>query len=1342
MDFAATIVRLLRPGAKPGPLDDFDRIEVVGETVGSAADFYGNFYVAGTSAGGPFIIKADSAPSWTCESVFAGPGATITGMAYDFYLDLVYVIGGGTDLPLKTKDAPADVGFSSAVKTEECFLGAFAASDCSLYWMVPWGTRANGEVFTDIEISDDYIAISGVVGPDFPVGGMCAPAQTVGLAGVVLLYDRQWTLRSCHFCGTQMNHLSTMNGRLAAVGVGQYSDRAMLLRYFVESDAWLCDYIPAHADVGESSVVAVFQDPSDDYLVAMVPQVAVAGDDALASRLLVVRFYERVPRVLLETDLLSSDPTRNFTATAVQAVYASFLAMDVAGYVHNETTAHAIFGALKVGYASADRSSVEVAQFAYQVWAPEQGGVSKFIWMDKFLNLIYAGGSTTEDNFLSTTFTSHGPGNEPNPFGILMMRPDSDLQCLPPLPVPPEWTSAEPVLPSEEEVGSGGGGDASPARLVAWPLFNFSWGTAYFGFANSRYVVRIGGEYVATVHWNATSTAATLPFAFDDATVAWSVEARTPYRGAAVEASVTYRVVPRQLPPDLVALAAAGGVGVAAADAAGVPLVFSFDDQGAVVVETAGYSATVALSTNAAFVYNLTGDGWLVFATTSYVYSAEETNFWQLGYPKVTLATPDGASAEWSAASAGCMRRQAPSAERMTFGVPLAADPNDTDSECRWTRAGAAIDMRAVVSVSVAFQSDSKIIVVRVANMTAASSYAVEYAASPSDGSSPSDGDGDDGVSGYAALGLLGLAAIVPTAALSACLAVVYARNKRAARRSWTDEEMAMFGTTASSSKKGYDDEFIAESELVKNLNEFPLLIPSRALNFGYATTVAPIEQILTDKFIIANATGKKVSELIDEVVAAEADDEREESVTPSLGTATSKWSRDDQHSDPHKTKTASSAGSTRSSARSADNSSGGGVGDGSNSAKTGAARVELPPAKYCWRILPLSKAGFIVTFEPDSGCLAPGAKVEVTARLKAKCTTAVNAKVPIAICEGVTFETAEKHAFFSVNLDFEMTSKLDAEEFVLIKPALGMGTFGTVYKATYRGQDVAIKVLKDQQLDRLPEFEKEVRLMEKLKNQYVVMFIGACWEPGKYAIVTELCPLGSLGALLKNQQLSGLMQTKVLLDCAKGMNAIHQASMIHRDLKPDNLLMVSLDPLAAVCCKISDLGTTREMNKAQKTQNYTKGMGTPTYMSPEILSNGAYSTSADVYSFAIIAYYVFTGIEPYSSSDGEDLSNVWKIAEFVANGKRMSIPESVDAAAQNLIRNCWEQDPHNRPTFSDIVNILSEMYAMGQDANVAATRSMRRPGSRPLEHTGERRHHGRHHPRRHEHQETGSDSL
>ncbi|XP_042426942.1 serine/threonine-protein kinase STY13-like [Zingiber officinale] len=165
---------------------------------------------------------------------------------------------------------------------------------------------------------------------------------------------------------------------------------------------------------------------------------------------------------------------------------------------------------------------------------------------------------------------------------------------------------------------------------------------------------------------------------------------------------------------------------------------------------------------------------------------------------------------------------------------------------------------------------------------------------------------------------------------------------------------------------------------------------------------------------------------------------------------------------------------------------------------------------------------------------------------------------------------------------------------------AFAQGAFGKLYRGTYDGEDVAIKLLEKPEND--PErahlmeqqFGQEVMMLANLKHPNIVKFIGACRKPMVWCIVTEYAKGGSVRQFLMKRQNRSVplkLAVKQALDIAKGMEYVHGLGFIHRDLKSDNLLIVSDKSI-----KIADFGVARI---EVKTEGMTPETGTYRWMAP-----------------------------------------------------------------------------------------------------------------------------------------------
>ena len=210
---------------------------------------------------------------------------------------------------------------------------------------------------------------------------------------------------------------------------------------------------------------------------------------------------------------------------------------------------------------------------------------------------------------------------------------------------------------------------------------------------------------------------------------------------------------------------------------------------------------------------------------------------------------------------------------------------------------------------------------------------------------------------------------------------------------------------------------------------------------------------------------------------------------------------------------------------------------------------------------------------------------------------------------------------------------------------------------------------------------------MTRLRCPYVLNFVGASFVPGKTCLVTEICTHGSVSDIVfSDKNFNYLMMLKVALDMAKAISFLHtyacltfdlhprpertrrsqptnRNGVLHRDIKPDNFLIISLSAKAPVSCKIADFGTSRSITQAQEAFNHTAALGTPIYMAPEILEHKPYSAKIDVYSFGIMLWVLYTRREPYT-----DIPRVWDIPPFVLQGGRPAVPSHCPSVRDSSI--------------------------------------------------------------------------
>ncbi|KAG4199989.1 hypothetical protein ERO13_A05G182300v2 [Gossypium hirsutum] len=243
--------------------------------------------------------------------------------------------------------------------------------------------------------------------------------------------------------------------------------------------------------------------------------------------------------------------------------------------------------------------------------------------------------------------------------------------------------------------------------------------------------------------------------------------------------------------------------------------------------------------------------------------------------------------------------------------------------------------------------------------------------------------------------------------------------------------------------------------------------------------------------------------------------------------------------------------------------------------------------------------------------------------------------------------------------------------------------SYGDLYKGTFYGQDVAIKVLRIEHLNEnlRREFTQEVNIMRKIQHKNVVQFFGACTTPPNLCIVTEFMSGGSIYDLLHKQK-SGFklpLLLKLAIDVSEGMSYLHQNGIMHRDLKAANLLM---DENGVV--KIADFGVARVQAQPGV---MTAETGTYRWMAPEVIEHKPYDHKADVFSFGVVLWEMLTGKLPY-----ENLTPLQAAVGVVQKDLRPVIPQYTRPKFVELLERCWQQDPSLRPEFSEITNLLEDL--------------------------------------------------
>ncbi|XP_074272434.1 serine/threonine-protein kinase 12-like [Silene latifolia] len=254
--------------------------------------------------------------------------------------------------------------------------------------------------------------------------------------------------------------------------------------------------------------------------------------------------------------------------------------------------------------------------------------------------------------------------------------------------------------------------------------------------------------------------------------------------------------------------------------------------------------------------------------------------------------------------------------------------------------------------------------------------------------------------------------------------------------------------------------------------------------------------------------------------------------------------------------------------------------------------------------------------------------------------------------------------------------------------------TKGTYRMALWRGTEVAVKTLGDEVLmdeDRVEAFRDELALLQKIRHPNVVQFLGAVTQSSPMMIVTEFLPKGDLCMFLKRKgALKPFIAVKFALDIARGMNYLHEnkpEAIIHRDLEPSNILRDDSGHL-----KVADFGLSKLLIFSKAVREDKPSLSQETswrYVAPELYKNEEYDTKVDVFSFALILQEMIEGCPPFVSKPGKEVAKVYCSnvrPPFKAPAKHYA------HGLKELIEQCWNEKPHVRPTFKEILSTLGEI--------------------------------------------------
>ncbi|PCH33345.1 hypothetical protein WOLCODRAFT_147447 [Wolfiporia cocos MD-104 SS10] len=271
----------------------------------------------------------------------------------------------------------------------------------------------------------------------------------------------------------------------------------------------------------------------------------------------------------------------------------------------------------------------------------------------------------------------------------------------------------------------------------------------------------------------------------------------------------------------------------------------------------------------------------------------------------------------------------------------------------------------------------------------------------------------------------------------------------------------------------------------------------------------------------------------------------------------------------------------------------------------------------------------------------------------------------------------------------------------------IGAGSFGSVYLAVNldSGSLMAVKEIKFQEVAGLPnlysQIKDELKVMEMLHHPNIVEYYGIEVHRDKVFIFEEYCQGGSLAALLEHGRIEdeGILQVYTM-QMLEGLAYLHSKDVVHRDIKPDNIL---LDHMGLI--KFVDFGAAKILAKNQRSMQRSRRVsdaiqgdfagtmmqnsltGTPMYMSPEVIRNSSRGRKGamDIWSMGCVILECATGRKPWSNLDNE-----WAIMFHIGVATQhppLPEPGQLSDTGIDFVRQCLTIDPLLRPTADELMD-------------------------------------------------------
>ena len=249
----------------------------------------------------------------------------------------------------------------------------------------------------------------------------------------------------------------------------------------------------------------------------------------------------------------------------------------------------------------------------------------------------------------------------------------------------------------------------------------------------------------------------------------------------------------------------------------------------------------------------------------------------------------------------------------------------------------------------------------------------------------------------------------------------------------------------------------------------------------------------------------------------------------------------------------------------------------------------------------------------------------------------------------------------------------------------IGKGVFSEVYLVQHKETEelFAIKRIRNKQEKKYTE--RELDILKRVNHPNIVSFKEVILEKDSVNILTEYCCKGDLHHFLDGRKMKEKSALHYFYQILQGLNYLHTNNIIHRDIKPQNILIDSDNN-----CKIADFGFAR-YDKNESLLNTI--CGSPLYMAPEIIKKQKYSINADVWSVGVILYQMLTASQPFNCS------NFYELSKKVDEGESaIEYPMYISTEVRQLLKEIFTFTEGDRPSITYCLSKVNSIITGDND--------------------------------------------